>query len=86
MEQGEFPAVEQSSPAKPKAKMGMILLVQCIACLVALLGVLLLRAVASPVYEELKTGFQTGLQRNEIPAVLAYLWDGPPESGETSQP
>lgn len=64
-----------------------VLAVQSLACGVLLALALLFRLAGGGAYEQLKEGFHTALQNNELMAVLGRLWDGDPfaESGEVTE-
>ena len=49
--------------------------VQCLACAIVLLIVLLFRVAGGTAYSKLQQGFSDALSRNELMAVLMRLWD-----------
>ena len=75
---------EIPSEKKP-AGLGRVLAVQCIACAVALLLVLLLRTAEGAAYTQLRESFHQSLMRNDLLATLARLWDGDPAQAVSGQ-
>ena len=57
-----------------------VVAVQSLACAVLLAFALLFRLAGGDAYDQLKTGFHTALQKNELMAVFSRLWDGDPFS------
>ena len=76
--------VEQTQrKAKPPMKMHLSVVgVQCIACAVLLLVVLLLRVAGGGAYEALRCRFQQALARNELATAIALLWEEPFEKSD----
>lgn len=81
------PAAETAEiPSEKKpAGIGRVLAVQCIACAVALLLVLLLRTAGGAAYTQLRESFHQSLMRNDLLATLARLWDGDPAQAVSGQ-
>ena len=79
---GRQPTAPQEAPPPAKEKkpagIGQVLAVQCIACVVAVLLVLLLRTAGGTAYAQLRQSFQDSLMRNDLLATWAKLWDGDP--------
>ena len=72
-------AREQETPVPhltTKRSGWLVLVVQSLACVVLVLLALLFRIVGGDGYEQLRQGFITALQRNELMVVLSRLWDG----------
>lgn len=80
----EPPPAEPPREKKP-AGMGRVIAVQCIACVAALLLVLLLRTAGGAAYTQLRESFQSSLMRNDLLATLARLWDGDPTETVSGQ-
>ena len=57
-----------------------VVAVQSLACALLLAFALLFRLAGGDAYDQLKTGFHTALQNNELMAVFSRLWDGDPFS------
>lgn len=72
-------------PEKKHAGTGRVLAVQCLACAVALLLVLLLRTAGGAAYTQLRESFHQSLTRNDLLATLARLWDGDPVQAVSDQ-
>ena len=68
---------EKHREKKPRRGWSVVA-VQSLACGVLLGFALLFRLAGGDAYEQLKTGFHTALQNNELMAVLSRLWDGDP--------
>lgn len=73
------------APAEPPPKSGVggIIAVQSVACLLALLLTLLLRFAGGTAYQQLRQSFADSLRRNDLPALLASLWERDP--GEAAE-
>ncbi|MBQ5841392.1 MAG: M23 family metallopeptidase [Clostridia bacterium] len=87
------PAVpKESEERQGKGRPLPLVAVQCIACGVAVLLALLLRTAGGSAYEQVRQSFRESLLRNDLPAMLALLWDGdplesePPSEEETAVP
>lgn len=78
-------ASAETLPEKKPAGTGRVLAVQCIACVVALLLVLLLRTAGGAAYTQLRESFHQSLMRNDLLATLARLWDGDPAQAVSGQ-
>ena len=76
--------VEQTQrKSKPQMKVHLSVMgVQCIACVVMLLAVLLLRVAGGETYETLRLRFQQALARNELATAIALLWEDSVEKSE----
>ena len=76
--------VEQTQrKAKPQMRVHLSVMgVQCIACAVLLLAVLLLRVAGGGTYEALRCRFQQALARNELATAIALLWENPFEKSD----
>ena len=55
-----------------------VLAVQCSACIVIVLVVLLFRVAGGTAYTKLQQGFADAMARNELMAVVMRWWDGDP--------
>ena len=79
------------SSEKPEKKVrksygaGLVVAVQSVACVVILLLALLLKVAGGDPYAQLCQKFQEYLQRNDLLAAVAALWDGNPQQEVSSQ-
>ncbi len=89
---GDTAFTKAAAEQEGKRRRMPVIAVQCIACVVAVLLALLLRTAGGSAYEQVRQGFRESLLRNDLPAMLARLWDGdplesePPAEEETSVP
>ena len=72
------PPAQPESPPRKRHGAGLVVAVQSIACVAVLLMALLLKAAGGEPYEQLCARFQEYLQRNDLLAAVAALWDGDP--------
>lgn len=64
---------------------GLVVAVQSIACVAVLLLALLLRVAGGEPYAQLCRRFHESLQRNDLLAAVAALWDGDPQQAVSSE-
>lgn len=84
--QGAVPPPPSEPPKKKKVwGVGAVVAVQSIACVVVLLLALLLRTAGGEPYARLRESFWDSLQRNDLLATLAALWDGDPSDSVSSE-
>lgn len=75
---------KEKSAHKPPRRFSLVA-VQCLACAIILMIVLLFRMAGGTAYSELQRGFADALAGNELMTVLMRWWDTEPASEELIQ-